>query len=130
MGGQFLSSVEMYETYSNNNKAERDEIIKFIYDHNIKNIIFLSGDRHFTELSLLKKEGKPNIYDLTVSAFTSGENIWGDRETNDFRQEGTLVMEHNFSLLKFTGTDKDRKIIIKVYNAQGKHLWEREIVAE
>lgn len=130
MGGQFLSSVEMHETYSNNNKAERDEIIKFIYDHNIKNIIFLSGDRHFTELSLLKKEGKPNIYDLTVSAFTSGENIWGDRETNDFRQEGTLVMEHNFSLLKFTGTDKDRKIIIKVYNAQGKHLWEREIVAE
>lgn len=131
IGGQFLTTVAMHETYSNNHfKAERDEIIKFIYDHNIKNVIFLSGDRHFTELSLLKEEGKPSIYDLTTSSFTAGSNTWGDRETNDLRQEGTLVMEHNFSLLKFSGTESDRKLIIKVLNANGELLWERSIKAE
>lgn len=50
MGGQFLSTAKMYETYvSNGFDHERQVIIDFIQQHQIKNVIFLTGDVHFTE---------------------------------------------------------------------------------
>ncbi len=128
MGGQLLNSAEVHETYSNNGfKDERNEIIKFIYDHNIKGVVFLSGDRHFTELSLLQEEGKPNIYDLTTSSLTAGVNTNGGEEVNKYRILNTLVMRHNFSLLKFTGPLNDRKLIIENYDFLGRKMWDYTI---
>ena len=62
MGGQFLSDAATSELYSANGfEKERQKIINFIYQHNIKNVIFITGDVHFTEISLLKQSGKPTI---------------------------------------------------------------------
>lgn len=125
MGGQFLSSVEAFETYSNNGfKAERDEIINFIHEQNIEGVVFLTGDRHFTELSLLQADGEPDIYDLTTSSLTAGVNTFGGDENNNYRIENTVVMRHNFSLLKFVGTLDNRKIIIENYDYLGEKMWE------
>ena len=131
LGGQFLTSVQAYETYSNNGfKHERDKIIDFIYNHNIKGVVFLSGDRHFTELSLLKEEGKPDIYDLTTSSLTAGVNIYGDQEKNDYRIPKTLVMRHNFSLLNFRGTLENRELFIENFDFEGKKMWDYIIKVE
>lgn len=128
MGGQFLNSAQVYETYSNNGfKPERDEIINFIHEQDIKGVIFLTGDRHFTELSLLNEDGKPDIYDLTTSSLTAGVNTYGSNEENEYRVANTLVMRHNFSLLKFEGPLKERKLIIENYDYLGKKMWEYTI---
>lgn len=128
LGGQFLNTVAAYETYSNNGfKSEREEIIQFIYDHNIKGVVFLTGDRHFTELSFLKADGKPDIYDLTTSSLTAGINTHGGDEVNLLRVENTVVMKHNFSVLEFTGTLGKRKIIIKNIDDKGKLNWKYQI---
>ena len=131
IGGQFLTSVANHETYANYGfKAERDEIIDFIYSHNIKNVVFLSGDRHFTALSMLAEDGKPAIYDLTTSSLTAGSNTFGHKEDNIYRVDSTLVMQHNFSILKFTGTSQDRKIRIENYNSFSELNWDYIINAE
>ena len=131
MGGQFLSDVTSAETYSAYGfEKEREQIINFVYQYNIKNVIFITGDVHFSEMSALKKEGKPTIYDCTFSALTSGSNTSGASWKNTFRIPGTVVMEHNFGKLGFSGPAKSQKLTVSCINADNQKLWEQEIRPE
>ncbi len=131
MGGQFLSDVTIAETYSAYGfEKERGKIINFIYQYNIRNVIFVTGDVHFSELSVLKQEGKPTIYDCTFSAFTSGSNTSGASWKNSFRVPGTVVMQHNYGMLKFSGPAKARKLSVSCFNADNEKKWEQVIVPE
>lgn len=131
MGGQFLTDGTLAETYSANGfEKERELIINFIYKHNIKNVVFLTGDVHFAEMSVLKQEGKPTIYDCTFSSITAGSNTSGASWKNSYRVPGTVVMEHNFGRLSFTGTSKDRKLSVSCINADNSKLWEQVIIPE
>jgi alkaline phosphatase D len=125
MGGQFLNDVGKYETYSNNGfEKERQEIIDFIYKQQIKNVLFLTGDRHHTELSVLEEDGKPRIIDITVSALTSGAGH-AREEANNLRVEGTYTNKHNYGLISFRGSEKDREMHIQILNKDGQLIWER-----
>ena len=131
MGGQFLNTAGNYETYTNYGfDKERQEIIDFIHTQEIENVIFLTGDRHFTELSVLKKDGFPTIYDLTISPLTSSGSNSGENETNELRIAGTLIYERNFGIIELSGTYKKRKITIRVYNSEGIELWNKTIEQE
>jgi alkaline phosphatase D len=131
LGGQFLTDVTNAESFSANGfEKEREQIISFIYKHNIRNVIFITGDVHFSEMSVLKQEGKPTIYDCTFSSMTAGSNSSGASWKNSFRVPGTVVMEHNFGKLDFSGTAKDRKLTVSCINADNLKLWEQVIVPE
>ncbi|MCF8302307.1 MAG: alkaline phosphatase family protein [Bacteroidales bacterium] len=128
MGGQFLNTSGQGETYSNYGfEKERQRIIDFIYEQGIQGVVFLTGDRHHSELSILKKENKPTIWDLTLSSLTAGPHTTADEETNTLQVDGTLVMERNFGMVDVKGPRKDRKLIITVFDTQGEELWTRTI---
>jgi len=125
VGGQFLNDTAKYETYSNYGfDEERQEIIDFIYAENIRNVVFVSGDRHFSELSFLKEEGRPRIMDLTVSPLTAGP-FSSPNEENTLRVDGTLIGRRNFSVMKFSGPRSERELEITLYDSDGKSLWTR-----
>ncbi len=121
MGGQFLNTARNFETYSNHGfDKERLDIIDFIYKEKLKNVIFLTGDRHMTEISLLDNGNKyPKIWDITVSPFTSGPNTHAENEPNRLRVPGTLIMQRNFAIFKITGKGKARHIKIDFYDQKG-----------
>lgn len=124
MGGQFLNNAGVYETYSNPEygfEKERQEIIDFICKENIKNVIFISGDRHHSELSMMKKDSFPTIYDFTVSPLTSGPHD-SFTENNTLRVDGSLITKRNFGMIKISGEVKKRKISFILYDSQGKQL--------
>ena len=124
MGGQFLNTARNFETYSNNGfDKERLDIIDFIYKEGLKNVIFLTGDRHLTEISLLD-QGKrfPKIWDVTVSPLTSGPNTHGNEEKNLLRVPGTLIMKRNFAIFHIEGKGKDRHIRIEFFDKLGKKI--------
>lgn len=128
MGGQFLNTLNAYETYSNYGfEKERQEIIDLIYAENIKGVIFLSGDRHHSELSVLKAEGRPTIYDFTVSSLTAGVHKEGASEVNDLRVQGSMVVQHNFGTLEFTGPRKDRVLTLRLHDVDGNVVFTHEI---
>ncbi len=130
MGGQFLNNAGKFEIYSANGfNKERQEIIDFIYDHNIKNVVFLTGDRHHTELSILEEPGKPRIIDLTVSALTSSpaHNV---NENNTLRVDGTYVDKRNYGLITFAGTLKERELQIEIRDSKGELIWKKEFQVE
>ncbi len=128
IGGQFLNTAKNFETYSNYGfEKERNEIIEFIYDEDIKNVIFLTGDRHHTELDILEKKGKPVIYDLTLSPLTSGKAVYEKIEKNKNRIDSTFLIQRNFGLMEFTGTFDDRNMKITVFDSNGIELWNKII---
>jgi len=130
LGNQFITSNEHDETYARYYRAERDTILARIERENIKGVIFLTGDRHFTELSALKNARGNWVYDLTTSPFTAGVNNRGLTEENAYRVAGTLAVQHNFSVLRFSGPRKNRQLNISVYSAEGKELWSRTIAED
>lgn len=131
LGGQFLSTAGLFETYTSNGFAtERQRIIDYIYEQNIKNVVFLTGDVHFTELSVLKAEEKPTIWDMTFSPFNSGSNINGETWNNTLRVPGTVVGERNFGKVRFYGTAKERKMEISSWDSKNQLKWKYVIERE
>lgn len=129
IGGQFLNPSTVYENHSNYAK-EREEIIQFIHDNDIKNVVFLSGDRHRTELSKLSDEGQPTIYDLTCSPLSSQSYEERAPEDNNLRIEGTQVAEQNFGRIEVSGKKSERVLRLEVFDTRGNRLWQKSIESE
>lgn len=131
VGGQFLNTSGFFESFANNNFAkERAEIIEFIQSEKIKNVIFLTGDRHHSEVNVLKRIDSPTIYDLTVSPFTSGAADKWDQEVNSLRVDGSLITQRNFAVLTVAGTYKERYVSVIFYDTFGKKIYEYKIEKE
>ncbi len=130
-GSQMLndSANDKLEMFSKH-KEEYDEFLKRLQLDNPSGVIFLTGDRHNTELSMMKREGLYPLYDLTISPLTAGAS--GDRgksDKNSYRVDNTYYGENNFAMLEITGKRKERILKIIVFNADGKEVWTREIKA-
>jgi len=131
IGGQVLSTSPTYESYSNYGfDDERQRIIDYIYAENIKNVVILSGDVHFSEISVLQEDGRPTIWDITASPLNSGVNIYAKEKDNKLRIPESVIVERNFTEIKLTGTVKERKLNITFYNSDGEIIWEYVINRE
>lgn len=127
-GGQVLSTAKVYENYAKLNLEERAYLLRRINEEGIKNVVFLTGDRHHTELSKLVNPAGNTLYDWTVSPLTSG---YGPRqEENLNRVAGTLVTERNFGTLDFSGPRKNRVLTMTIWDKDGKEIWTRRVEAE
>ncbi|MBK8500277.1 MAG: alkaline phosphatase family protein [Flavobacteriales bacterium] len=128
VGSQVLSQSSTHENYATFTR-ERSELLRRIDAEGIANVVFLTGDRHFTELSALPLADGRRMLDLTCSSLTSG--TYKATADNPLRVEGTVVEEkHNFALLTFDGKKNQRAMTIRVLDAEGKLLWERVIAQE
>ena len=127
VGGQVLNSVRRGETYLNLAPEEQAYLLRRITEENISGVVFLTGDRHHTELSERQLDNGKMVYDLTVSSLTAGTGS-SRSETNDFRVDGTLAVEHNFGVLSFSGPLKERRLRIDIFNTEGEALWSRVLL--
>lgn len=128
MGGQFLNEYTDKESYQFF-KNERKKIINFIVDNKISGVIFLSGDRHHTELLRnvsVKDSLGYALYELTSSAISSGPNTKAEKD-NPMRVESTLVIENNFCKLTLSGKRKERLLTIQSLDKNGTELWKQSI---
>jgi alkaline phosphatase D len=124
VGSQILSTAAVYENYANY-EEERASLLNRIAQEGITGVIFLTGDRHHTEMSEVEIDGI-KIYDLTVSPLTSGTHSPGD-EVNENRVEGSLINEHNFGLMNISGPRNGRNLDIQIRSTSGKKLWSYQI---
>jgi alkaline phosphatase D len=122
LGGQFLNDVAKHENMAN--YPERQEIIDRIEEEHIHGVIFLTGDRHCTDMSRLELEGGAVIHDLTVSPLTSSAYD-NSKENNTLRIEGTTTPQRNFAELNFSGPRKDRSCEIVIKDNEGVELWSK-----
>jgi alkaline phosphatase D len=124
MGGQVVNPSEVFETYANVAPEERRRLFDEITARRIDGVVFLSGDRHMTELDRLERPGTYPLYDFTSSPLTAGPVTNPPDSTNATRVPGTLVTgRHNFGTLSFAGPRTDRTLTMRTFGADGALLW-------
>jgi alkaline phosphatase D len=109
--------------------AEWLELKYFIEDQKIPGVIFISGDRHFTELLKTERRIDYPLYELTCSPLSSGSfDLTKTPEGNNpLRVSGTLICTQNYCKLSITGNRDNRILSIQCFNASGNLLWEKTI---
>ena len=127
IGNQVLNPAAIFENYATIG-AERAELLRRIEEEGIRGVVFLTGDRHLTELCAMPLKDGRTLYDLTVSSLTAG--TYKATEPNDLLVAGTVVEENNFATLRFAGAKDQRTMTISVFDASGKPLWERVLEQE
>ena len=128
VGGQVLNPAARFENYATY-PDERQRFLDLIAQEHVSGVVFLSGDRHHTELTRLDRTGNYPLYDLTVSPLSAGVSPPPADEQNSGRVEGTLVNARNFASLEFRGPRGARVLTLRVLDENGKELWDREIKA-
>lgn len=128
IGGQILNTVLDSENYSHF-PEEKEKLLQEITANKIKGIFFLSGDRHFAEMSMLTRNNSYPIYDWTVSPLTSGiasQKVL--KEENKYKVPGSAFVQHNFGTISFLGTQENRQMKLTLFDANGSELWNKTIL--
>jgi len=132
VGGQFLNEHTKNESF-NLFKNERQRIIDFIITNKISGVIFLSGDRHHTEMLEYNKRKTDlgySLFELTSSSLSHLPNILSDTSEeyhNPMRIKNSLVMENNYCVVSIKGKTGMRKVKFFCIDKDGNAKWEFEI---
>ena len=126
LGGQVLNPVAGHETYSTF-PEEKTELLNKIRKENIEGVVFISGDRHFSELTKLTRPNAYPLYDLTVSPLNASAYKKGCKEKNYLRVNGTCFNERNYGLITISGKRKQRKLTLRIKDVNGELIWKRVI---
>lgn len=124
-GSQVLNSMALYENYAQF-PCERDTLLKRIATEGIKNVVFVTGDRHHSEISRLEVDGVV-FHDVTASPLTSSFPANRDNEPNANRIEGSLILKRNFALFEFSGARKARELKIRFVDNTGKEVYQYQL---
>lgn len=111
-------------------KKEYAMLMNFLSQERVEGVLFLSGDVHYSQLLKTEREGLYPLYEFTASPLSAGVHKIAKSEEaykNPQHMEGTLVMEHNFGMIKVEGEQENRSLVLMTYNRQGKKLWEHVI---
>ncbi|WP_299458157.1 alkaline phosphatase [uncultured Microscilla sp.] len=134
VGSQVLNNTDFSKAYWAENyskyKVEQQKLIKAIKEANVRGVVFLTGDRHHTELSKLEQNTHYPLYDVTISPFTAGASgKRGEGEKNTLRVPNTYVGVRNFAVMEVKGPRRNRVLTMKVLDSKGKEMWKYEIKA-
>lgn len=111
--------------------VEYYELLDFISHEKISGVLFLTGDRHFSEIIRLPRSGQYPLYDITVSPLTSTpDRVKGIEKKNKYRLPGSLTEDYNFASISVSGEPRNRKLKITYFNTQGNPVYEWEVSAK
>lgn len=92
---------------------ERQRLFKLIETTKAKGVFFISGDVHFTELSMTNDQGPYPLYDLTSSGLNQSPGRNWYTSVNSYRQDDKVYPGRNFGLIVIDWSDKDTKITLQ-----------------
>lgn len=117
-GSQILNPMSPYDCFRNFS-VEYKEMMDFIAENNINGLVFLTGDRHHSEIIKKERAGTYPLYDITASPLTSGSHKFGKEEKdNPYRVVGLEDMQ-NYSKISFSGDRKNRVMKVEFFNPKG-----------
>lgn len=74
-GTQVIGKDGRGEGHFNEAPEEIEKLLAFLKKENIGGVVFLSGDRHFTEVMRLDQDGGPALVEFTSSPFQQGQAV-------------------------------------------------------
>jgi alkaline phosphatase D len=113
---QFISEFSGAEAWANMPR-EKKRMLDLLKTTQANGVLFISGDRHWAELSRIDREGDYPLYDLTSSALTE-EHKRGTPTPNRFR-EGPTFHETNVGLITIDWQRRGPVVFLHVLDVKG-----------
>jgi alkaline phosphatase D len=126
VGSQVLNKLSPYEKLGHF-PAEYDELMNFLKDNKINGVLFLTGDRHHSEIIKAERTGTYTLYDITVSPLTSSTTIFDGPEKNNPDRVFGIEGKQNYAKFSFSGKKDERKLLIEFFGVKGDKLGEWNI---
>jgi alkaline phosphatase D len=124
-GIQVLSEEHGFESWGGNFPHERDKLFDMLKTSKVKNVLFLSGDRHIAEVSKTQLEGLDYpIYDITSSGLT--HSYEEADEPNKYRVS-PLIDEKNFGILTIKAKEKTIVVDVELKGERDTLFYETEL---
>ena len=118
-GSQVLNPVSPYDCMQDY-PFEFQELMQFLQKEKVNGVLFLTGDRHHSEIIRFSREGSYPLYDITSSPLTSGTGIAGGKEKdNPYREPKTLVEAQNYTRITVSGKQNDRTLKVEFLGIKG-----------
>jgi alkaline phosphatase D len=130
-GSQMWNKANRFEG-GNHFPTEQKAFAQWLVAQRIDGVIFLTGDRHFSELLKISRPAAPPLYEFTSSPLTSGPFDIKDvaERTNPDMIAGTFIAnKRQFGMLRVTGPANDRHIALESHDSHGELLWRQELRA-
>ncbi len=105
--------------------ADYDYLMDMLTRNKINGVLFLTGDRHHSEIIKQERPGTYPLYDVTASPYTSGVGrIQGKEINNPARVNGSLVEAQNFARIAVSGKRDERVLKVEFLGIKGEKLGE------
>ncbi len=127
IGGQVISNAAIHENYATY-AEERQRLLDRLDEEKISGVLFMSGDRHHTEISRMERPNAYPLIDITCSSLTSGTHSPKD-EGNTYQVSGKTFYNRNFGIVTVSGLRKERKFTLSIFDNNGKKVWDYSISA-
>ena len=111
---QFGITYNGYEAWANF-PHEQQKMIDLIKKTRAEGVLFISGDAHYAEISVLTADNIYPLYDITSSGITSRIKF---ATPNDNRIDGPFL-DNNFGLIEFNVNMPDPEIRMEIIDAAG-----------
>ena len=126
LGSQALNPLSPWDKWADF-PAEYDEMLNFLKENKINGVLFLTGDRHHSEIIKMNRPGTYSLYDITVSPLTSGTHTFSGAEKNNPYRVLGIDEKQNYSKFSFSGKTGDRKLTVNFFGIKGERLGEWSI---
>lgn len=121
VGSQVLNPASPFDKWSDF-PAEYQDFLQFLRENPIDGIVFLTGDRHHSEIIKVERPGSYPLYDITVSPLTSGTHVFGKAEQNNpYRVVGVDQLQ-NYGRISVTGPRGARKLTVEFKGVKGETI--------
>lgn len=130
-GGQIVNQTAMFENMANY-PVERKKLFDKLMENKISGVIFVSGDRHHTNLQKMERDGAYPLYDLTISPLTSsaGKPAEAEYKSNTIIKGTEVNNSQAFGIMEVSGKRLDRVLKINVFDGNGEKKWDYTINAK
>jgi len=126
VGSQVLNPVSPYDKWKDFG-VEYEEIMAFLNDNKINGVLFLTCDRHHSEIIKVERPGTYPLYDITVSPLTSGTHTFGGPEKNNPYRVLGIDEKQNYGKFSFSGVRGSRQLLVEYFGVSGNKLGEWSI---
>ena len=129
-GSQTLNPVSPYDCLQSY-PAEFNELMDFLSMQKVNGVLFLTGDRHHSEVIKWDRSQTYPLYDVTTSPFTSGvAKVSGNEVNNPARVPSTLVEAQNYARVTVSGAPGSRIMKIEFLGVKGEKLADWSVAAQ
>jgi alkaline phosphatase D len=127
-GIQFISEFSGGEAWANLPR-EKQRMLDLLAKTKANGVIFISGDRHWAELSRLNRPAHYPLYDLTSSALTQ-KHPRGTPTPNRYRADPTTYHDANLGLIKIDWKAAGPEVTLHLLDVGGRVRINKKIEGE